>query len=40
MEAVVALIDEVLRQPENESVQRQVGEKVKAMMAHRPLFTY
>ncbi len=40
MEAVVALIDEVLRQPENEAVQRQVGEKVKAMMAHRPLFTY
>ncbi|MGA1380934.1 MAG: serine hydroxymethyltransferase [Schleiferiaceae bacterium] len=40
MEAVVALIDEVLRQPESEAVQRQVGEKVKAMMSHRPLFTY
>ncbi len=40
MEAVVELIDEVLSQPENEGVQRRVGEKVKAMMAHRPLFTY
>ena len=40
MEAVVDLIDEVLRQPENESVQRMVGEKVKAMMAHRPLFVW
>ena len=40
MEAVVELIDEVLIQPENEGVQRRVGEKVKAMMAHRPLFTY
>jgi glycine hydroxymethyltransferase len=40
MEAVVELIDEVLSQSENEGVQRRVGEKVKAMMAHRPLFTY
>jgi len=40
MEVVVELIDEVLSQPENEGVQRRVGEKVKAMMAHRPLFTY
>jgi glycine hydroxymethyltransferase len=40
MEAVVELIDEVLHQPENDTVLRQVGEKVKYMMADRPLFTY
>ncbi len=40
MEAVVALIDEVLRQPEDAGVQRRVGEKVKSMMAHRPLFVW
>ena len=40
MEAVVDLIDEVLRNPEDTGVQHRVGEKVKAMMAHRPLFVW
>jgi glycine hydroxymethyltransferase len=40
MEAVVDLIDEVLRNPEDTGVQFRVGEKVKAMMAHRPLFVW
>ena len=40
MEAVVDLIDEVLRNPEDTGVQQRVGEKVKAMMAHRPLFVW
>ena len=40
MEAVVDLIDEVLRNPEDTGVQHRVGENVKAMMAHRPLFVW
>ena len=40
MEAVVELIDDVLRQPEDLAVQRRVGDKVKAMMAGRPLFVW
>ena len=40
METVVDLIDEVLRNPEDTGVQLRVGEKVKAMMAHRPLFVW
>ena len=40
MEAIVELIDDVLRNPEDTGVQHRVGEKVKAMMAHRPLFVW
>ena len=38
MEPIVALIDEVIQQPENEKLLTGVGEQVHAMMAHRPLF--
>jgi glycine hydroxymethyltransferase len=38
MEGVVALIDEVIQNYENESVLEAVAEKVNAMMSHRPLF--
>ena len=38
MEPIVALIDEVIKQPENEKLLSGVGEQVHAMMAHRPLF--
>ena len=38
MEPIVALIDEVIQQPENEKLLAGVGEQVHAMMAHRPLF--
>jgi glycine hydroxymethyltransferase len=40
MEAVVDLIDDVLSKPEDLAVQRRVGDKVKAMMAGRPLFVW
>jgi glycine hydroxymethyltransferase len=38
MEPIVGLIDEVIKQPENETVLAGVAEQVNAMMAHRPLF--
>ena len=38
MEPIVGLIDEVIKQPENETVLEGVAEQVNAMMAHRPLF--
>ncbi|MCO4821051.1 MAG: serine hydroxymethyltransferase [Flavobacteriaceae bacterium] len=38
MEGVVELIDEVIRNYENESVLEAVGTKVNALMSHRPLF--
>jgi glycine hydroxymethyltransferase len=36
--AIVDLIDEVIMNKDNDAVLVQVGEKVKALMAHRPLF--
>jgi len=39
MESIVALIDEVIKNYEDESVLEAVAEKVNAMMSHRPLFT-
>jgi glycine hydroxymethyltransferase len=38
MEPIVALIDEVINQPENETVLSGVAKQVNAMMAHRSLF--
>jgi glycine hydroxymethyltransferase len=38
MEGIVALIDEVIQNYENESVLEAVAEKVNALMSHRPLF--
>ena len=38
MEPIVSLIDEVIQNPENETVLSGVGAQVHAMMAHRPLF--
>ncbi len=38
MESIVALIDEVIKQPENETVLSGVAAQVNAMMADRPLF--
>ena len=38
MEGVVELIDEVIKNYENESVLEAVAEKVNALMSHRPLF--
>ena len=38
MEPIVSLIDEVIQNPEDETVLAGVGEQVHAMMAHRPLF--
>lgn len=35
---IVELIDEVIMNKDNDTVIAQVGEKVKALMAHRPLF--
>lgn len=38
MEPIVSLIDEVIKQPENEKVVEGVATQVHEMMAHRPLF--
>ncbi|MFK5878831.1 MAG: serine hydroxymethyltransferase [Flavobacteriaceae bacterium] len=38
MDAIVALIDDVITNFKNEEVLEAVGEKVNAMMSHRPLF--
>ncbi len=38
METIVGLIDEVIMNPENETILSGVKEKVNGMMAHRPLF--
>ena len=38
MEGVVALIDEVIQNYENESVLEAVATKVNTLMSHRPLF--
>ena len=38
MEPIVSLIDEVIQNPENETILSGVGEQVHAMMANRPLF--
>jgi glycine hydroxymethyltransferase len=38
MEVIVALIDEVIKNHENESVLEAIAEKVNALMSHRPLF--
>lgn len=38
MEPIVSLIDEVIQNPEDETIIAGVGEQVHAMMAHRPLF--
>jgi glycine hydroxymethyltransferase len=38
MEGIVALIDEVIMNYENEDILNSVGEKVHEMMSHRPLF--
>lgn len=38
MEGIVALIDEVIQNYENEGVLEAVAEKVNALMSHRPLF--
>ena len=38
MEPIVSLIDEVIKQPENEKVVEVVATQVHEMMAHRPLF--
>lgn len=38
MEPIVSLIDEVIKQPENEKVAEGVVTQVHEMMAHRPLF--
>ena len=38
MEHIVSLIDEVIQNPENETIIAGVGEQVHAMMSHRPLF--
>jgi glycine hydroxymethyltransferase len=40
MEAIVALIDEVISNIDNEEVIASVAQKVNAMMAHRPLFAW
>ncbi|MCL2168256.1 MAG: serine hydroxymethyltransferase [Lentimicrobiaceae bacterium] len=40
METIVELIDEVISNINNENVIAQVAQKVKAMMAHRPLFAW
>jgi glycine hydroxymethyltransferase len=40
METIVALIDEVISSINNEEVISRVAEKVKALMAHRPLFAW
>ena len=39
MEAIVDLIDEVIKNYENETVLEGVAEKVNAMMSDRPLFS-
>ena len=39
METVVALIDEVLKNHEDEAKLEAISEKVNAMMSHRPLFS-
>ncbi len=38
MEPIVSLIDEVIQNPENETILYGVGEQVHTMMANRPLF--
>ena len=38
MEPIVSLIDEVIQNPEDQTIIAGVGEQVHAMMAHRPLF--
>ncbi|CAI8165902.1 MAG: Serine hydroxymethyltransferase [Bacteroidota bacterium] len=38
MEPIVSLIDEVIQNPEDETILSGVGKQVHAMMAHRPLF--
>jgi glycine hydroxymethyltransferase len=38
MEGIVALIDEVIQNHENETILESVGKKVHRMMSHRPLF--
>ena len=38
MEGIVALIDEVIQNHENETILESVGKKVYRMMSHRPLF--
>ena len=38
MEPIVSLIDEVIQNPENETILSGVGEQVHTMMANRPLF--
>jgi len=40
MEAVVALIDEVIQNHTDEAVLESVGNRVHAMMSSRPLFAY
>jgi glycine hydroxymethyltransferase len=40
MEAIVELIDEVISNINDEKIIAKVAEKVKAMMAHRPLFAW
>ena len=39
MEAIVDLMDEVIKNHENETVLEGVAEKVNALMADRPLFS-
>ena len=39
MEPIVSLIDEVIQNPENETILSGVGEQAHAMMANRPLFS-
>ena len=39
MELIVSLIDEVIQNPENETILSGVGEQAHAMMANRPLFS-
>ena len=38
MEGIVALIDEVIMNHDNEDILKSVGKKVHKMMSHRPLF--
>jgi hypothetical protein len=38
MEPIVSLIDEVIQNPEDETVLEGVAQQVHATMAHRPLF--
>ena len=40
MEQVVDLIDRVITNPDNEANIKAVGEEVKSLMSHRPLFTW